>query len=108
MKPTTKLAVQLKVIQVFLNNPEIQAQQILTLLHVGQVGELPMADLAELTGVSQSSVSRNVAKLGRGATSRDVGAGLVEAYEDPDERRRKLVKVTSRGRELIKQLDAVK
>jgi hypothetical protein len=42
--------------------------QVLTFLHVAYRGEMPMADLEKLTGTDQSSVSRNVSKIGPGPT----------------------------------------
>jgi DNA-binding MarR family transcriptional regulator len=106
MKATTQLAVQLRLIQKFLKAPELQAQQILTILAVADRSEIPMADLEKLTGVGQSSVSRNVAKLGQGTSPREPGYGLLEAYEDPEDRRRKLVRLTTRGKALIAQLES--
>jgi DNA-binding MarR family transcriptional regulator len=105
MKMTTQLAAQLRIIQKFLDAPELQMQQILTFLAVADVSEIPQADLEKLTGVGQSSVSRNVAKLGPGASPREPGYLLMEAYEDPEYRKRKLVRLTPRGKELVKELE---
>ena len=90
-----------------LNAPEIPAQQVLTFCHVADRAELPMAELLKLTGLAQSSVSRTVAKLGQGESPREPGFGLIEAYEDPYFRRRKLVRLTPRGKELAKELQRV-
>jgi len=79
---------------------EIPASQVLTFLAVAFRGEAPMAELAEATGVVLSSVSRNVAKLGPGATPKDPGLGLLQAKEDPWNRKRKLVSLTKAGEEL--------
>lgn len=64
-----------------------------------------MADLEKLTGVGQSSVSRNVTKIGPGPNPKEPGYGLVEAYEDPFYRKRKLVRLTKRGKELIADIE---
>ena len=58
-----------------------------------------LSTLIEVSGKSQAAISRNVAKLGNGLTMADAGARLIEAYEDPSFRRRKLVKLTALGRE---------
>lgn len=106
MKPLTLLAEQLSVIQKFLDKSDIPAQQILTFVHVAAVEMIPMADLAELTGVGQSSVSRNAEALGDGKP-RKPGHGLIESYEDPEYRKRKLVKLTPRGKHLKRALEKV-
>ena len=64
-----------------------------------------MADLSDLTGLAQSSVSRNVAKLAQGMSPSEPGYGLIEAFEDPYYRKRKLVRVTPRGLDFAKKLE---
>lgn len=93
----------------YTDNRTLPLQQIMILLHVANVSEaMPMADLVQLTGVEQSSVSRNVALLGSGLPiERKKGYGLVEAYEDPMYRRRKLVALTPRGQMLQKDLATI-
>ena len=70
-------------------------------------GEIPMQQVEKLTGWGQSSVSRHMAKLGQGITIREPGAQLVETFEDPEWRRRKIVRLTSLGRKLHDQLAAI-
>jgi DNA-binding MarR family transcriptional regulator len=79
--------------------------QVLTFLHVAARGELPMADLADSTGVVLSSVSRNVAKIGPGPNPKEPGLGLVEAFEDPWNRKRKLVRLSAKGRKLAERIN---
>ena len=57
-----------------------------------------MQDIAKRLDLAQSSVSRNVFKLSVVNRHRERGVGLLESYEDPMERRRKLVKVTAKGK----------
>jgi DNA-binding MarR family transcriptional regulator len=87
-------------------NSELQVPMLLTFLHVANSGEIGMAALEDLTGVSQAAVSRNVAKLSQGITLKEPGLGLVEAFEDPTWRRRKIVRLTPRGAALIAELAA--
>ena len=77
---------------------EIQAQTIAVFLVVAK-SPLPikMQDIGKELGLAQSSVSRNVAYLGDWSRHKEKGHGLIEAYEDPMERRRKLVKLTKKG-----------
>jgi DNA-binding MarR family transcriptional regulator len=69
-------------------------------------GDLPMQQLEKITGWGQTSVSRNVSKLGRGIGERP-GAGLVEAFEDPHWRRRKIVRLTGKGVVLRERINAI-
>lgn len=64
-----------------------------------------MQEIEKQTGWSQAAVSRNVAKLGIGITEGRPGSKLVEAFEDPTYRRRKIVRLTRKGRELSDELD---
>lgn len=106
-KTMTVLTQLLTTLQKEMGQSDIPLQQLLTFTHVANVTEMPMADLANLTGVAQSSVSRNVARLGPGMTPSEPGYGLLTAYEDPYYRKRKLVSLTPRGKELAKQLETV-
>lgn len=81
-------------------NPVIQADAVQMFLRAGQSTVLPMADFEKLGG-SQAAVSRNIAMLGIGKKYGEQGAGLVEAFEDPEYRRRKLVRLTPRGRKVL-------
>ena len=66
-------------------------------------GEMPMQDLARATSRSGSSITRAVVKLGAGSFHAP-GYGWVEAYEDPQWRRRKLVRLTDHGQHVAAQL----
>ncbi len=91
-------------LQAATDNPELPLLQIQVLLTVAAQPDIPMADLEKVTNTSQASVSRTVAKLGRGLTPKEPGYGLLEAAEDPWHRKRKLVKLTPRGDALVKDL----
>lgn len=58
-----------------------------------------------MTGVKGSSNSRNISKLGRGelAWAND-GPGWVESFEDPMNRRLKMVRLTPKGHVLIEEV----
>lgn len=105
VKPVTAMIQILETIKAHLKTTDIPMQQVMTLAYIADRGQIPMADLIELTGVSQSSVSRNIATLGIGLTPMQPGYGLVEAFEDPFYRKRKLVQLTARGKELFKAIE---
>lgn len=88
-----------------LETNELPSQMLLMFAIVADRKEVPMAELGKLTGLAQSSVSRNVAKLAQGETPMAPGFGLIEAFEDPFYRKRKLVRVTSKGLEFANALE---
>jgi len=87
---------------------EMQAQAMAVLLKVAKhTVPIKMAEIAEELGLSQSTVSRNVAYLGDWNRRKEAGHKLLEAYEDPAERRRKLVRLTAKGRRFVKSLNEI-
>lgn len=65
---------------------------------------ITMKQLGEQEGVSQASVSRNIAALSKWHRLHRPGLDLVEAMEDPLERRRKIVKLTPKGRRVAESI----
>ncbi len=89
--------------------PEMQAQTMCIFLHICKVHpkDIPMSELADLIGISQASCSRNVALLSSWTRYKTKGPGLVAAFENPMERRSKLVKLTPRGLSLLNDIKEV-
>ena len=83
---------------------EIPPQTIGTFLYVATHDGCLMKDLADSLGVAQSTMSRNVAMLDRINRHHEPGLDLVRAIEDPVERRRKIVRLTPKGRQLRDRL----
>ncbi len=66
------------------------------------------AQLADTVGISQSSVSRNTAALGEWHRLDKPGFDLIEAVDDPRERRRRIHFLTPKGRQVaVKLLEAL-
>ena len=87
---------------------EMQAQAMAVLLKVAKSPlPLKMHDIAVELGLSQSTISRNVAYLGDWNRRKEAGHKLLEAYEDPAERRRKLVRLTAKGKRFVKSLNEI-
>ena len=64
--------------------------------------------IADKLDLDQSTVSRNCYKLGD-RTRDGIGIGLLQSFEDPEERRRKLVRISAKGRRVYNSLtDMVK
>ena len=83
---------------------QMQAQQIAVLLGVALRPGLTVNTLGETVGISQSSCSRNIAALGEWHRKGIPGMGLIEAVEDPVERRRKVIFLTGKGRVIANKL----
>jgi DNA-binding MarR family transcriptional regulator len=87
---------------------EMQAQSIAVLLKVAKHPvPIKMSEIATELGLSQSTVSRNVAYLGDWNRRKEEGHKLLEAYEDPMERRRKLVRLTAKGKRVLKSINQI-
>jgi DNA-binding MarR family transcriptional regulator len=86
-------------------------QMATVFLYVSLNDGCPMKDIADALAISQPACSRLVATLGdtyRDASNKpQKGEGLLEAREDPADRRSKIVKLTANGRKIIDQLNAV-
>lgn len=90
-------------------SPDLPAQTMLTLLEIGKASPdgISMADLGQRTGLTQSSVSRNVSALSRVGRKGKPGADLVRRDEDPLDRRNKIVALTAKGNRLITAIEGI-
>jgi DNA-binding MarR family transcriptional regulator len=80
--------------------PLSQAMALL-IIHEAKDDGLSLKDLAQKAGVGMASASRYVAAFGKPVRSGDMGLGLVSATEDPMERRKKIIKLTAKGRAFV-------
>ncbi|GGF32889.1 hypothetical protein GCM10011611_43830 [Aliidongia dinghuensis] len=88
-------------------DPDLPIQYALSFLTIAQREGMSMGELAQHLGIAQSSASRNIAALSKWHSFGKAGHDLVEAHEDPRERRRKLVKLTPKGQRLVEILQAI-
>jgi len=88
-------------------DPDMPIQYALSFLTLARHEGLSMRELADRLGIAQSSASRNVAALSEWQSFRRPGHDLVRAEEDPRERRRKIVRLTAKGRALADRLAAL-
>lgn len=88
-------------------DPQMPPQMAVSFLWVCIHNGITMKDLADRVGVSQSSMSRNVAALSETHRYGKAGYDLVFATEDPTERRRKIVKLTPKGRRVAAGLSSL-
>ncbi|WP_448206460.1 MarR family winged helix-turn-helix transcriptional regulator [Azospirillum sp. sgz302134] len=88
-------------------DPDLPIQYALSFMTIAQNEGISIGELAERLGIAQSSASRNVAALSRWHSFGKAGLDLVQAQEDPRERRRKIVTLTDRGRAFLDELRAI-
>jgi DNA-binding MarR family transcriptional regulator len=78
-------------------DPRMQMQTAATLLGAMEVAPCHMSSLRSIVGISQASISRNCAALGKIHRKGIPGLGLIETVEDPFNRKRKIVYLTPKG-----------
>lgn len=83
---------------------KIPSQTAHCLMEIALRPGMTMQQLSEATGLSQSSCSRNVAALSKWHRLGTPGYDLVEAIEDPAERRRKIMFLTGKGRDRVRKI----
>ncbi|GAA4254021.1 winged helix DNA-binding protein [Azospirillum formosense] len=88
-------------------DPDLPIQYALSFMTIAQNEGISIGELAERLGIAQSSASRNVAALSRWHSFGKAGLDLVQAQEDPRERRRKIVTLTDTGRAFLEELRAI-
>jgi DNA-binding MarR family transcriptional regulator len=85
-------------------DPVMPIQMLQTFLAVARQPGITMHQLGEILQTSQASCSRNVAALGKWHKFGEPGLDLVEAVEDPVERRRKIMFLTPKGRARVQEV----
>lgn len=85
-------------------SPDMPMQQAEVLIAIANKPGITMSDLAKRTGLSQSSISRNIAALSKFHRIGKPGLDLVEAVTDPRETRRRLVYLTTNGKMHVTKL----
>jgi DNA-binding MarR family transcriptional regulator len=63
-----------------------------------------VAEYAKRAGISQSLMSRHLGDIGEVDRYHNEGFGLVETYTDLMDRRNKLVRLTAKGRGVVKEI----
>ena len=84
---------------------EMPLQQLHCLLLIAQADEgLSLTDLSKKAGIGLATASRYVAALGKQNRHREEGLLLVESFEDPMERRKKIIRLTTKGKAALNKL----
>ena len=87
-------------------HPDVTAQQILFFLAVAIAPGISQNELHERTGICDSTASRTAALLTHLGNRHTPGLDLVRMEEDPNDRRRKTLELTAKGRRLMNDVAA--
>ena len=86
-------------------NPDMPLQQLLCLLYIAREEEgCSLTDIARNANIGLATASRYVSSLGKMNRHREEGFNFVESYEDPMERRKKIIRLTTKGKIALKKL----
>ena len=100
---TNQLFHAFEVIRKHANEREMPAQVISIFLAIA-CGTSRQGDIAAITGISPSSVSRNISWLGpRNKLKRRSGLRWIEIYPDPENFRRNRVRLTALGQQVVRE-----
>ena len=87
----------------------MQAQTMLALLYIARMDKTDspatVKDVGDYLGVSTAAASRNVAALSAWSRHQKPGHDLVEATENPAFRSQKFIRLTAKGKRMIKTLE---
>jgi DNA-binding MarR family transcriptional regulator len=78
--------------------------QAYCLLLIGRYEGLSVKDIAERADIGMASASRYVSMFSNWHRPGEEGLGLVEAVEDPMERRKKIVRLTPKGKQTMSKI----
>jgi DNA-binding MarR family transcriptional regulator len=82
---------------------------MLALLYVARMDRngtpASIKEVGEYLGLTSASASRNIAVLSKWSRHNKPGHDLVEAIENPEYRSQKLIKLTAKGKRVIKSLE---
>lgn len=85
-------------------DPDLPVVQMSVLFYVALHPEVAQKDIGEALNLPSSTASRSVASLSKYHRLGKMGLELVESYEDPVNRRVKLVRLTPKGASFIRNL----
>jgi DNA-binding MarR family transcriptional regulator len=97
----------LKVIDVFRElDPMMPIGQVAFFLTAAKNEEMTLSEIAERSGLAIATASRYLANLTGLDRYKQEGLNLLDAYDNPMNRRQKLVVLTDAGRKLFSKLPA--
>lgn len=86
-------------------DPEMPLQQARCLFIVAQSEEgMSLSDIAKKAGIGLATASRYIGALGKINRHREEGLQLIESFEDPMERRKKIIRLTIKGKTVVRKI----
>lgn len=82
-------------------------QQAATLLQIALEPGITVTDLAEKTGLTMASASRNIEVLGPWQPKREIGMGLIQNDYSDEDRRKKTLTLTAKGWRVINTMNNI-
>jgi DNA-binding MarR family transcriptional regulator len=86
-------------------DPEMPLTSVSLFLHSSLNPDCSMAHLQKSLGISQASCSRTVTALSEWRDDEKPGHGLLAKYSDPMDRRKRFVRLTEKGEQLVVSLE---
>ena len=86
---------------------EVPAQALAVLFYIASHDNCHKTAIEEDLNMPNSSMSRNIDRLTEHLRLNKAGMGLVVKEDDPSNRRRLQLKLSLKGQELIKQIEAI-
>lgn len=86
-------------------DPEMPLQQLLCLLVISESEEgMSLTDVSKKVGIGLATASRYVSALGKVTRHRTEGLNFIESFEDPMERRKKIIRMTMKGKIALRNI----
>lgn len=86
-------------------DPEMPVAQAMCLFVIAQEEEgLSLTELSKKVGIGMATASRYVASLNNMTRYRTEGLKFVESFENPLERRKKIIRLTTRGKIAVRKI----
>jgi DNA-binding MarR family transcriptional regulator len=95
----------LKMIEIFRHlDIEMPVGQIAFFLNAAKLEGSSLREISDAAGTKITTASRYLSNLGSRNRFRQEGLGLLDAYENPENRRQKVVVLTDQGRKVLEML----
>lgn len=86
-------------------DPEMPLGQAKCLFVVAEEEEgMSLSEIAKRAGIGLATASRHIGALGKINRKKEEGLLLIESFEDPMERRKKIIRLTKKGRITVNKI----